>query len=201
MLERARSAVTKALNFLLPRPEYDHSDILQDHFEDEQGKLIASSRPDEINQMIARRKETLKAQKDRKGKQIDPPVFSRIVEGEQPGTTNIKFEYKGHEYSFTSEAGGDSVEGFIERLKEYLPKAPECTTCDRIIFPGENVGEVSKGFMHNSWECSPSGTYFVGRIDTHGKLTQAEWDITEGQYINTMKLRYPDDEELTNFYK
>lgn len=163
-------------------------------------RMIATSHPEELVQMMDKRKHTLRAQKERKKRPVEDPVFNRIIDGEEPGTTEIMFTYKGQEYSFTSKAGVTNIPEFVDRLKEYLPKAPECTTCDRIFLPGDQAAEDEHGLMHMYWDCCPSGILLVGRVNTEGKVIVPRWESKQGNFISIVTQHYPDDEEINNFY-
>lgn len=198
MLERARNTIRDIQSRL--RGYFATSPVgLKEHIHGRNGDLIASSHPDEINQIIDKRKVTLKAQKDRKNRPASEPLF-KTEPGEEAGTTEILFTYKGHEYSFTSKVGVTNIPVFINKLKEYLPNAPECTTCDRVFFPGESVAEDSKGLMHLTFDCCPAGILFSGRIGADGKAVQPETRVEKGQYINKMTFHYTDDDEIAKFY-
>ena len=133
--------------------------------------LLVSTAPRKVNKIIGEMNGTLIKRQERAGQIIPDPVIE-VVGGKKPGKVKVKIQYKGQEYSYSGKRGQAKIEGFIKFVKEYFPKAPECVTCDRIIFPGDDVGECTKGLMHMYANCCPAGAMFAGHIDENGQLVK-----------------------------
>lgn len=70
-------------------------------------------------------------------------------------------------------AGKGTKKEFNDWFDQYKLVAPKCSTCERMIFPGEPVGRNGPILMHDSWNCSPTGTLFIGWIDQQGQIKAA----------------------------
>ena len=78
--------------------------------------------------------------------------------------------WNGEVYRFR---GQGTKEEFDKFFKEYAPKAPVCTSCDKLIFPREKVGINGSEIMHLTMNCCPVGAFYAGEIDQNGQLIPA----------------------------
>lgn len=62
---------------------------------------------------------------------------------------------------------------FDKWFSEYAPKAPLCTSCNKLIFPGEKVGINGSDIMHLAMDCCPAGAFYAGALDQNGQLIPA----------------------------
>jgi len=101
----------------------------------------------------------------------EPPVYSEIEETEDDPRL-FQASFGGKQYQV--EAVG-TLEGFKSWFDDYSEKGPACESCERLIFPEENVGRLNDGGLrHLTEECSPDGAgTFVGSISSDGVLEPA----------------------------
>lgn len=132
--------------------------------------LIASSNPEKVRDILDRMNEASIKRAEREGKEREVP--SNI----QASRLNIikrsrifTFTYHGQEHSIEKKGNLKSFEGWIT---EYSKTAQLCITCDKLMLPGEAVGECNEGLMHLTYYCCPSASYFAGHIDEKGQLKQ-----------------------------
>jgi len=78
--------------------------------------------------------------------------------------------WNGEVYRFR---GKGTKEGFDKWFNEYAPKAPVCTSCGKLIFPGDKVGINGDEIMHLTMDCCPVGAFYAGEIDQNGQLIPA----------------------------
>ena len=78
--------------------------------------------------------------------------------------------WNGEVYRFR---GKGTKEVFDKWFSEYAPKAPICTSCNKLIFPGDKVGINGNEIMHLSQDCCDTGAFYAGGIDQNGQLIPA----------------------------
>ena len=87
-----------------------------------------------------------------------------------PGVTRAKFKIGKQVYDM--QAPFDS-EALLSWFPDYVAKAPDCTVCDRLIFPGQDVSQgrltpEDSGFSHTS--CCDTLAGYAGRFNNNGEL-------------------------------
>jgi len=130
-------------------------------------KLALSSHPGEVNQTLAKMKDTLEKRKEREGKEPEVPSNITMSKPNRKGISKLAFEYHGQKYGLE---GKPDVKEFTEWITEYTKTAESCITCDGLMFPGEPAGACDDGLMHMTFECCPSGGFYAGHVDDKGKL-------------------------------
>lgn len=124
---------------------------------------------EDMTPMIEKMDANLKRRGEREKSQTKEqpvPVIQMVDSGEKE-VSQFEVDYDGHHYSFK---GKEGKEEFTQWFTEYVPKAPNCITCDKIILPGDAVGKITKGLMHMYWDCCPSGGFYVGHVNKEGKV-------------------------------
>lgn len=84
------------------------------------------------------------------------------------GNLNVyQIEWEGEVY----EMGGYGTEQeFRDWFENYASKAPACSSCEELIFPGQEVGRNGNALMHSRPGCSPTGGLFVGYMGEDGQI-------------------------------
>lgn len=139
-------------------------------------ELVISSHPEEVNQTLARMKETLEKRKARDGKDPEVPSNIAVSKINKKGVSKFTFEY--HEQKYELEGKPDLKE-FTEWITEYTKTAESCITCDGLMFPGEPAGACDDGLMHMTFDCCPSGGFYSGHIDSQGKLKPLSYTVID----------------------
>jgi hypothetical protein len=90
-----------------------------------------------------------------------------------PGVTRARFKIDGQDYDI--EAPFDP-EGLLPWLPDYVEKAPDCTVCNRLVFPGQKVSQghskpEDSGFSHVV--CCDTLAGYAGCFDNNGELVPA----------------------------
>lgn len=90
-----------------------------------------------------------------------------------PGLTHARFTIGSQTYDM--EAPFDS-EGLLSWFPDYVAKAPSCATCDRLIFPSQQVSQghiipQDSGFSH--LECCDTAAGYAGWFNNNGDLVPA----------------------------
>ena len=109
------------------------------------------------------------------GQERPTPSDITITKRDKKGSVVVSFRYLDQGYQLK---GRGTIEEFTEWINEYTKTAETCTTCDKLMLPGENAGiGEDGGYTHMTDECSLDGLLMLaGRINANGQVeTPEEW--------------------------
>ena len=69
--------------------------------------------------------------------------------------------------------GHGSKREFEEWFNEYVLRASCCASCEMLLFPGSAVGRIGENLVHLTFDCCPSGGFYVGSIGEDGQVVSA----------------------------